>query len=284
MLALAITITAHWGSLAPSWSLELVLAGAVGVISGMCSGFCGVSPGGPLVVLSTLVLGAGQHLAQGVSLAAQIPPTGLSGIKRYRTEGARCPLGWVFWLGAGFLLGGAAGAIGAAHVSGLVLRWSYVGYLGVLNGLLIFRTAAPRTASDNSNSDRGRRTGGPALSAVGILAGLSSGYLGIGGGLAVVAGLSAGLKIPQHQAQLVSLVLSIIPATIPAAYIYWREGFLPSWPVLIVVIGGLWLGTDLGARLALRLSGTTLHRVLIVMVGAMTVYMTWRALAPAPQP
>ena len=61
--------------------------------------------------------------------------------------------------------------------------------------------------------------------AVGFIAGFSSGFLGIGGGLAITAGLSAGLRVPQHQAQLVSLVFSIIPMTIPAAWIYWRNGW-----------------------------------------------------------
>jgi uncharacterized membrane protein YfcA len=50
----------------------------------------------------------------------------------------------------------------------------------------------------------------------------------VGGGLAVVAGLTGALRVPQHQAQLVSLVLSLILATIPAAYIYWRAGRLPA--------------------------------------------------------
>jgi len=34
-----------------------------------------------------------------------------------------------------------------------------------------------------------------------VFAGLSSGFLGIGGGLAITAGLGAGLKVPQYQAK-----------------------------------------------------------------------------------
>jgi uncharacterized membrane protein YfcA len=65
---------------------QLALAVCVGLIGGVSSGLCGVSPGGALVVLSAGLLGAEQHVAQGISLIAQIPPTGLSGIKRYREE------------------------------------------------------------------------------------------------------------------------------------------------------------------------------------------------------
>lgn len=277
MNSLATTLPQQLGRLASSPPLELALAAGVGLIGGVFSGLCGVSPGGTLVVLSTLVLGAEQHLAQGISLAAQVPPTSISGVARYRKEGAGCPLGWLSWIGSGFLLGGTGGAIGAARVSSSALQWSYVAYLGILDAMLILRSSAQPGASNTTDFGAELRTRAPALFAVGLLAGLSSGYLGIGGGLAIVAGLAAGLKVPQHQAQLISLVLSIIPTTIPAAYIYWRAGFLPSWPALIAVIVGLWAGTDLGARAAHRVSETTLRRVLIIMVSTMTAYMAWKA-------
>jgi len=85
------------------------------------------------------------------------------------------------------------------------------------------------------------------------------------------------LKVPQHQAQWLSLILSIIPTTAPAAYVYWREGFLPPWPILAAVVVGLWSGIDLGARVANRVRPTVLRRVLVVMVTAMAAYMAWKA-------
>jgi uncharacterized protein len=52
------------------------LAGiGVGLVGGVTSGLLGVSPGGGLVVFSNLLLGSEQHVAQGLSLVAQIPPT-----------------------------------------------------------------------------------------------------------------------------------------------------------------------------------------------------------------
>jgi uncharacterized protein len=87
----------------------------------------------------------------------------------------------------------------------------------------------------------------PALVAVGAFAGFSSGFLGIGGGLAITVGLSAWLKVPQHVAQMVSLALLTVPLTIPAAWVYWREGRIVSWPILVGVVLGLIAGTDVGA-------------------------------------
>src|SRR5579871_6979372 len=88
---------------------------------GFTSGLLGVSPGGGLVVFSVLLLGAEQHVAQGISLVAQIPPTSLSGIGRYREKGSRSPLRWLILLGIGFLAGGVAGALAANFVVTAVL-------------------------------------------------------------------------------------------------------------------------------------------------------------------
>jgi uncharacterized protein len=79
----------------PSLTTTLLTALGVGLVGGLSSGLLGVSPGGTVVVLSTLLLGADQHLAQGISLAVQIPPTSLAAIRRYRAEGYRCPLRWL---------------------------------------------------------------------------------------------------------------------------------------------------------------------------------------------
>jgi uncharacterized membrane protein YfcA len=114
---------------------------------------------------------------------------------------------------------------------------------------------------------------------VGLFAGLSSGFLGIGGGLATVVGLSAILRVPQHQAQMVSLVLALVPTTIPSAWVYWKQGWSTPWPVLAGVVIGLVAGTDLGARLANRIDRSALHATLIFFVSAMAIYMAYKALS-----
>jgi hypothetical protein len=49
-----------------------LLAGGVG---GIASGFLGITSGGILVPLLVLILGHDQHVAQGISLVAQVVPT-----------------------------------------------------------------------------------------------------------------------------------------------------------------------------------------------------------------
>ena len=248
-----------------------------GLAGGFTSGLLGVSPGGGLVVFCVLLLGAEQHVAQGISLVAQIPPTSLSGIARYREKGSRSPLRWLVLLAIGFIAGGVAGALAANSVATAVLQWTYDAYLVALDAMLILR--GNRTSADHEQGDAKRDLPTSALLVVGLLAGLSSGFLGIGGGLATVVGLSAVFGVPQHQAQMISLVLSLIPTTLPSTWIYWKSGALASWPTLAGVILGLVVGADIGARFANRIEPTKLRVTLIFFVSLMAVYMAFMAWA-----
>lgn len=258
-----------------SWIHDLLAGIGVGLVGGLTSGFMGTSPGGGLVVFTVLLLGAEQHVAQGTSLITQVPPTGLAGVRRYWQSGNRSPLQWIAWIGLGFLVGGAGGGYAAAAVSNSVLQWTYVVYLVALIALLILR----RDRKDGSHAavDRDVLPWLPLL-LIGALAGFSSGFMGIGGGLAITVGLAAGLRVPQHQAQLVSLIFSVIPTNIPAAWIYWSKGLMVGWPAIVGILAGLWIGTDLGARAANGVSKAVLHRVMIALISVMALYMTHKAL------
>jgi uncharacterized membrane protein YfcA len=77
---------------------------------------------------------------------------------------------------------------------------------------------------------------------------------------------------------MVSLALLVIPLTIPAAWVYWREGRIVSGAVLVGVVLGLVAGTDIGARLANRLNDKALRRSLLVFIVLMAGYMAHEAL------
>ena len=248
---------------------------ATGLAGGFTSGLLGVSPGGGLVIFSVLLLGAEQHAAQGISLVAQIPPTSLAAIKRYWENGGRSPMRWLVVLAIGFVAGGVIGAYAASFASARVLQWTYVVYLVILDAMLILRRERKETDEVTTSPD----LHWAALLIVGLIAGLSSGFMGIGGGLATVVGLSAVLRVPQHQAQMVSLVLSLIPTTIPSAWVYWQQGWSSPWPVLAGVIIGLIVGNDIGARLANRVDRRTLHAMMVFFVSAMALYMAFKALS-----
>lgn len=255
---------------------DLLAGGGVGLAAGLAAGFTGTSPGGGLVIFSVLLLGAEQHVAQGTSLITQIPPTGLAGIRRYWQGGNRSPLPWIIWIGFGFLIGGAGGGHAATLVSDSVLQWTYVVYLVALIALLILRRE--RRDGSHDAGERGELHWLPLL-LIGAVAGFSSGFMGIGGGLAITVGLAAGFRVPQHQAQLVSLVFSVIPTNLPAAWIYWSNGLMVGWPAITGILAGLWVGTDLGARMANGVSRSVLRQAMIALVSLMALYMTYKALS-----
>jgi uncharacterized membrane protein YfcA len=176
----------------------------------------------------------------------------------------------------GFLVGAVVGSVAAAGVSATVLQWAYVLYLSALNLLLI--TRAQRGDADQSQPRAQSTLPLGVLLLIGGVAGFSSGFMGIGGGLAITVGLVAVLKVPQHQAQMLSLVFSLIPMTIPAAWIYWHHGWLVSWPAIASILAGLWLGTDLGARMANGVEKAVLRRILIGFVCLMTLFMAFKAI------
>ncbi|MEK9280006.1 MULTISPECIES: sulfite exporter TauE/SafE family protein [unclassified Bradyrhizobium] len=259
-----------------SWIHELLAGIGVGLAGGLTSGFMGVSPGGGLVIFSVLLLGAEQHVAQGTSLIAQVPPTGLAGVRSYWQSGNRSPLRWIIWIGLGFLVGGVSGGYAAVAVSDSLLQWAYVVYLAALIAALILR----REREDGTDEiGKPRELPWLPLLLVGTLAGFSSGFMGIGGGLAITVGLAAGLRVPQHQAQLVSLIFSVIPTTILPASIYWSKSLVVGWPAIIGILAGLWVGTDLGARMANGISKPALRRMMIGFVSLMALYMTYKALS-----
>ena len=105
----------------PTDILGGLLAGGVG---GIASGFLGITSGGILVPLLVLILGKDQHVAQGISLLAQVVPTSLSGVRNYSQSGHRVPPRWLVWLAVGFAVGGCVGALLATHVSDRALQWT----------------------------------------------------------------------------------------------------------------------------------------------------------------
>src|SRR5882672_6283553 len=257
----------------PTDVLGGLLAGGVG---GLASGFLGITSGGILVPLLILILGKDQHVAQGISLVAQVVPTSLSGVRNYSQSGHGISLRWLIWLALGFCVGGAVGALLASHVSDRALQWSFVAYLAILLAIVVLRSRRAKTDGSESVPEE-IPVHWTVLAAVGAIAGGSSGFLGIGGGLAITA-LMAGLaKISQHRAQAMSLAVTALPVTLPAALLYVQQGTELPWLTIISLIVGLWVGTDIGARFANRVSPNRLRVVLMIMIAAMTMFMAFKA-------
>jgi uncharacterized protein len=250
-----------------------LLTGGVG---GLVSGFLGVTSGGILVPLLVLILGNDQHVAQGISLVAQVVPTSLSGVRNYSQSGHRISMRWLIWLAVGFCIGGIVGALLASHVSDRALQWCFVGYLAILLTIILSRPPRSRTET-NGDITEDPPLHWVALCAIGAVAGWSSGFLGIGGGLAITALMTALMKISQHRSQAMSLAVTALPVTLPAALFYVQQGTELPWFTIISLIVGLWVGTGIGASFANRVAPEKLRLMLVVMIAAMAVFMAFKA-------
>jgi uncharacterized protein len=259
---------------------DLIGGFVTGTLGGLFSGFLGVTSGGILVPLLILILGKEQHVAQGISLVAQVVPTSLSGVRNYSKSGHRISMRWLIWLSAGFCIGGIVGALLATNVPDRALQWTFAGYLAILIAIVVLRgsRAKPEVADGDAGQDV--RVHWALLATIGAVAGWSSGFLGIGGGLAITA-LMAGLaEISQHRAQAMSLAVTALPVTLPAALFYVQQGTELPWLAIVALVIGLWIGTDIGARFANRVSPERPERLrvmMIVLIGAMALFMAFKA-------
>jgi uncharacterized protein len=111
---------------------------------------------------------------------------------------------------------------------------------------------------------------------IGAIACWSSGFLGIGSGLAITALMTGLLKISQHRSQAASLAVTALPVTLPAALLYVQQGTELPWLTIVSLIAGLWIGTDIGARLANRVRPDRLRIVVIAGMSAFMAYKVWR--------
>ena len=95
---------------------------------------------------------------------------------------------------------------------------------------------------------------------VGLLAGILSGLVGVGGGIIIVPALIYILGFSQHQAQGTSLGLLLLPVGILAVLGYYKKGYIDLKVVLIMAVAftiGGWLGT----KLSLGISDAALKKI-----------------------
>jgi uncharacterized membrane protein YfcA len=95
--------------------------------------------------------------------------------------------------------------------------------------------------------------------------------------LAITALMTGLLKISQHRAQAMSLAVTALPVTLPAALLYVQQGTALPWATIVALIVGLWIGTGLGARLANFVSPDKLRVALMIVIGGMAAFMAFKA-------
>ena len=104
-----------------------------------------------------------------------------------------------------------------------------------------------------------------ALVAFGVVVGVASGLLGVGGGTLIVPFLTLAVGFSQHSAEATSLLV-ILPTAVAGSLALRRRGVGDLGLALRFGVVGA-VGSVLGALLALALPGSALRLVFAVFVG-----------------
>jgi uncharacterized protein len=100
---------------------------------------------------------------------------------------------------------------------------------------------------------------------VGLMAGILSGFVGIGGGLIMVPALIWLLGYSQHQAQGTSLGVLILPVVFLAVRNYYKAGMIDI-KVVAIIAAAFVIGGYFGSKWALALPAETVKRIFGVVM------------------
>jgi len=245
---------------------------AAGLAGGVLSGLFGVGGGIVLVPLLALLLGLSQHQAQGVTLAALLFPNSLPAVLHFRSRGI--PIHWPL-IGAlilGFLPGVWAGAKIANRIPEGPLRLGFVCFLLLLAARTFLQK---RKSAELENPTPPPPPWAPGL-LIGLIGGTCAGLLGIGGGVVMIPLMVIWLKLPQHEAQLASIVVLLPPVGLPGVLVYAQSQAGFPWLILIGLALGFQAGAFGGARLATRMPGSRLQKAFAVVMVGMAILLLLR--------
>jgi uncharacterized membrane protein YfcA len=252
----------------------------LGMVTGVLAGLFGI--GGGLVIVPVLVILFAAHgfpaelvmLMAVASSLATIIFTAISSVTAHHRLGS---VVWakVFSLSPAIMLGAAAGAVAAKQISAEYLRLilvAFLFYVGVQMALQI----KPKSGTVQQSK---------LLDAlVGLVIGLLSAIVGIGGGTLTVPYLLSG-QYTMRQAVAVASACGLpiaIVGTVSYILLGWQDARLPEWslgyvylPAFIGTALSSMLTAPLGAKLAHKLPAATLKRYFSLLLFIMAAKLLW---------
>lgn len=241
-------------------AVEAALGVLAGLAAGVLSGMFGVGGG----IVSTPAISVIYGVAPVVAVATPLPvifPTAIVGAETYRRAGQidLRAAAWISVFGAFAAGGGAALTVFVnGHllliVTAVLLAWQAV---EVARGATIKETAARRESTAWT------------YAGIGLLAGLASGLLGIGGGIVIVPMLAGWLGMSLKRALGTSLA-AIIAIVVPGAAVHAALGHI-DWRIALVLALGSIVGARIGAKIALGARERTLRLLVGGFLGFVAV-------------
>ena len=110
------------------------------------------------------------------------------------------------------------------------------------------------------------------LLSLGLVAGVLSGMVGIGGGIVIVPALVYFLGFSQHSAQGTVLFMFLLPIGILGVYNYWQAGHI-DWKVAGIMATTFVIGSFIGSKTAIAIDQVTLKRIFGVILFFLSLKM-----------
>ena len=195
----------------PDWTGHTrAVAVAIGAVAGFSSGLFGVGGGFLIVPALTRILGMGQRRANGTSLSAVIPISASAAVG-YAFDGYVDGFVAILLVGGG-LIGAEVGTRLLTRLPIRTIQFCFAVLLVVAAARLVFGPAGKDAMHLGPITDFG-------LFGLGVMTGILSGLLGVGGGFIMVPGMVLLASVPNAVAKGTALA-AIIPT---AAFATWRN-------------------------------------------------------------
>ena len=243
----------------------------VGVVSGLLSGLFGIG-GGTVIVPALVLVGLTQRQAAATSLAA-IVPTSISGVVSYATAG---DVDWIaaLLLACGMVAGSQIGSWLLSRLPEVFLRWFYAAFLVfVIVSQVVFTPLRDSAIHLHVVT-------GILLVALGVVIGVLSGLLGIGGGAVAVPSLSLLFGASDLIARGTSL-LAMFPSAIAGTAANWRRGLVYLKHGLIIGVCAA-VTAPLGTMLAGMITPRMGANLFVAYLAVLFVRSVWSALKVTP--
>jgi len=109
------------------------------------------------------------------------------------------------------------------------------------------------------------------LVAIGVCAGMLSGFVGVGGGILIVPALIYILGLSHFDALGTSLFVILLPVGILAVYHYWKAGHV-NWKFGLIISIAFVAGGYFGSKMALKMNPA----VVKLVFGVVMAYVSFR--------
>lgn len=269
--------------------LQLLAFVVAGTAAGTLGSLVGLGGGIIIVPVLSLFLDVPIHQAVAASLVAVVATSSVAAIGYTRDEIANLRLGMT--LETATTLGAIGGGLLASRLPRESLSAVFAAFLVLNAAYLIFRQSRQEhePPSDAHTGALGGRYHDPALArevsyrvrrvplgmAVSALAGAVSGMLGIGGGPIKVPMMTGAMGVPMKAAAATSNFMIGVTACASAALYYGRGMVSPA--VAVPVALGVAAGAFAGSRLARKVHGAHLSRILAAVLCVLAVQMSLAA-------